>query len=154
MLPKSTELKVFKIQMQFNTGPEFGCFSVVLVTWPKLHPKLYLKLHPKYHLQCKQMSNFKTPFQNYLFLMHPTFQNWTIKRTALEFKVFGFPLCAFWIHFDAFRLTFLSKIYNVLNVYIVTRPLCLVESHMLDAAARRERSLFNSHTFCPNNSSC
>ena len=40
-----------------------------------------------------------------------------------------------------------------LNV-IVTRPLCLVESLTLDAAARRERSLFTSHTFCPNNSSC
>ena len=28
---------------------------------------------------------------------------------------------------------------------IVTRPLCLVESHMLDAAARRERSLYTQH---------
>ena len=36
----------------------------------------------------------------------------------------------------------------------VTRPLCLVESHTLDAAARQERSPFISHTFCPNNSSC
>ena len=31
---------------------------------------------------------------------------------------------------------------------VVTKPLCLVESHMLDAAARRERSLFTSLTFC------
>ena len=34
------------------------------------------------------------------------------------------------------------------------RPLCLVKSHTLDVAARRERSLFTSHTFCSNNSSC
>ena len=30
----------------------------------------------------------------------------------------------------------------------VTRPLCLVESHTLDAAARRECSLFTSLIFC------
>ena len=38
--------------------------------------------------------------------------------------------------------------------WVVTRPLCLVESHTLDVATRQERSLFTSHTFCPNNSSC
>ena len=32
--------------------------------------------------------------------------------------------------------------------YNVTIPLCLVELHTLDAAARRERSLFTSLTFC------
>ena len=37
---------------------------------------------------------------------------------------------------------------------LVTRPLCLVESPTLDVAARLEGSLFTSHTFCPNNSSC
>ena len=36
----------------------------------------------------------------------------------------------------------------------VTRPLCLVESHMLDAAARRERSLFTLLTFCKVIGSC
>ena len=33
-------------------------------------------------------------------------------------------------------------------IRFVTRPLCLVESHTLDAAARQERSLFTSLTFC------
>ena len=37
---------------------------------------------------------------------------------------------------------------------IVTRPLSLVELHTLDAAERRECSLFTSHSFCPNDSSC
>ena len=36
----------------------------------------------------------------------------------------------------------------------VTRPLCLVVSHTLDAAEKQERYLFTSHTFCPNNGSC
>ena len=38
-----------------------------------------------------------------------------------------------------------------LNDHCVTRPLFGRVTH---AAARRERSLFTSHTFCPNNSNC
>ena len=37
---------------------------------------------------------------------------------------------------------------------IVTWPLCLVESHTLDATARREHSLFTSLTFCKVIGSC
>ena len=33
-------------------------------------------------------------------------------------------------------------------ILIVTRLLCLVKSYTLDAAVRRERSLFTSFTFC------
>ena len=45
---------------------------------------------------------------------------------------------------------FVTEGYNI----FVTRPLYLVKSHTLDAPQRRERSLFTSHTFCPNNTCC
>ena len=43
--------------------------------------------------------------------------------------------------------------YSLFNAR-VTRPLCLVELHMLDSAARRECSLFTSLTFCKSIGRC
>ena len=46
-------------------------------------------------------------------------------------------------------LKYCNLLFSLISIYaIVTRPLCLVESHRLDAAASRERSLFTSLTFC------
>ena len=52
------------------------------------------------------------------------------------------------------RRPYLKLFYFFYFHHIVTRPLCLVKSHTLDVAARREHSLFTSHTFCVNNDSC
>ena len=44
--------------------------------------------------------------------------------------------------------SFLYKYKHPRGEMTITRPLCLVESYTLDAAVRRERSLFTSFTFC------